>query len=200
MKKLFIAGCLFLLMSWVQGAPCTLESVDIYPFDLGSVVTFTLSDHSTWKKLVLVDNEHYLYDIEKHWRVGEKVVVTEKRHSKFFHLHKLNGQRIVVGMTKETKALLPTIMQINEVTVKQGGWFFGPEYVYHVYLSDDSVWKTSSNMFAKCWKPSDAVLVNIDNQGMGCLINVDAEHHVLLSDGSCVDRRGWEFERVQFTE
>ncbi len=195
MKKLCAMLCLFVISSFAQDAERTISHVDHHTFELGTIVTFTLSDYSTWKKFIHLDHEHLLHTICDQLHVGDKVAITEKQFSKHFCLEKPNTRKISVGMAKGTKSLLPTIKSIQKVTAQEAGWFSKAKYAYDVTLSDSSMWRQPSELVSLHWREGDAVIVNAEG-GKAYLVNVDAEHYLLSEKGDRQDLRGIYFDRT----
>ena len=192
MKKLVAMLCLLMVTSYAAVTKRIVTHIDHNTFDLGTIVTFTLSDYSTWKKFVHIDHEHILHTISDRLHVGDEVMIVEKKFSKHFSLKKPDSRKIAVGMTKDTKLLLPTIKSIQKVTVKEAGWFSNAEYAHDITLSDGSVYRQSSELIIQQWRVGDAIIVN-DLKEKAYLVNVDAEHHVLPDGKGRFDPRGGYF-------
>ena len=192
MRKLIAVLCLFTMTIYAENTKRTIIHIDHDTFELGTIVTFTLSDYSTWKKFVHIDHEHILHTICDQLHAGDEVIMTEKPFSKHFCIQKSDTRKIPVGMTKATKQLLPTIKSIQKIMVKEAGWFSKAEYAHDVTLSDGSVYRQSNEAILHYWKIGDAIIIN-DGEKEAYLVNVDAEHYVLTAEKGRFDPRGGYF-------
>lgn len=149
-------------------------------------VRIQLSDLTTWNFTVDSSEEYLLADLEKDFIQGKEVLVNTIEGTPYYWLRIETNEGKAwlyrVGMTKETKQMLPEIVNIEKIKISEGGWFSSSVYVYYISLSDGSKWQLDDVRHWKAldqWGKGDSIIVTINDmyEDRWYLINANSHYN-----------------------
>jgi hypothetical protein len=164
----------------------TVTNLEIDSFDSSSLAYIFLSDGTSWKINVPLEDEHRLYDIEREFVFGKEVLAIPIKCSSWFRINGFKG-----FLSKESKEKLPKVNLIEKCISNQN-WLY-TSYSYKITLTDGSNWDLDSYV-APFWNKGDSILVQIYD-GKPFLINVDA----WFSESQGIDSRIGSSQGVFFS-
>lgn len=167
--------------------------------------TILLTDGSTWKMNINPADQGYVFlDVEEAFYPTREVYIDIHEGNPTFALVTYRDETEIkafcVGLTKETKKSLPTIVSIDNYYENEG--WFSDTYRYLIGLSDGSVWDVKSSDRLYKWKVGNRIIVSstIVDAPMWNLINTDVPCRSRApSDIFYYDYRSakWQVKRVQ---
>ena len=140
-----------------------------------------LTDGSTWNFTCdPATEEHLMLNLEEDFLPGSQIDIKIDEYKPTFLLYFKNkngvGVTYCVGLTKETKKNLPTIVSLEPYVISEG-WFWN-DYECRVALSDGSIWAmTWSNKYAWNWRVGNHIIINSNSYNYKRIINTDANHN-----------------------
>ncbi len=156
--------------------------------DTGTLVKIYLDDGLTWNLCLPLEYEYLLYDIDQNYLPGCEVYLSVDYNTAWYRLFVIGEEQdhvCYVGLTKESKAMLPSIVEIEKIKVSESGWFTSEKYEYVIEVSDGSKWTVNPesylNHVVDLWRVGDKVIAGKDYFYEMNLMNVDVNYRV--SDG-----------------
>ena len=164
-----------------------ISSIDYDQKEDEKVAHIVLSDQSKWAFSVQKETAYLLDDLEKDLVKGREIIISPHLHTPYYNLYPLHSKRFyVVELAKDTKDTVPHLVKVNSIEVQSESWFSEAMYIYEVYLSDGSVWKTDKKRGrSKClesWKEGDPIMASRHTMDKWDLINFNASHSYLVDD------------------
>jgi len=179
-----------------------VDSIAYQSAGIHTIAKISLSDGTSWNLVVDPSNEYLLADLEKNLSVGTEVFLDATSNVSAYNLYtrKQNGRWISynVGMSQETKQLLPKIVNIEKIVVTTKS---NPNAVYYLYLSDGTKWRivpkydfffiTDTEDRLENWKGDDSLIVTrlfpYSDDETWFIINVDALNDQLWSEYASIE-------------
>ncbi len=181
-----------------------IESVNYTDHNNGVLAFLTLSNGSTWKFKTKVDQDQILYNFQKEMQPGCEVTLNVADYPTY-EISSDGNSFYSISIDKDTFSNLdqfPVVVKIEERSGKRFMWIF-PTTEYHVFLSDNSHWKSSDLSFIQEGDPIIISRQNLKEFESWYLFNVTGkleERPIKPGINLHLDTRAWQVRSVNVIE